>query len=334
MSGIPQTFLREAHPAGSLNETLRIGGSRFWLRVCGLSKETQLSFPLGRHLPHDTTNLLQASDIEIFAMQSEAAARELNTLRQDEELNCQNANGNIVYCHDGYVDLSHPIGQPIPLALTDPRHIDGQGALNVAVAAALTHTGGIVLHACAFQFNDKGIVAIAVSGIGKSTLAAAVIGSGGCVISDDSVLIAPSLANDHFASPFRHNMSLRHGALQLLNPQQQKQLHRIDTGKEEKWFIARDDFEEAFIDKLKVDELWLLTPPSSATLPQKQPLSAAASLVGLMASNFYLTANQPSLRNHATQATLALTNSLPCYQVNLTQRLLEAPEKTLAYLLP
>ena len=83
---------------------------------------------------------------------------------------------------------------------------------HVVADAALPHylalKGHAVLHASAVEFRGSAVLALGDSGVGKSTLAAALVRAGGRLISDDAVVISDTRNGDLVVHPLARDLRL------------------------------------------------------------------------------------------------------------------------------
>jgi hypothetical protein len=175
---------------------------------------------------------------------------------------------------DGQVRLQSGGGAILHLNHSQARDRLIPQALHLALCQQWARCGLIPLHACAFELNGKGVLALGEQGAGKSVLAMSALAAGGQLISDDWVLLGTNSENQLCVERLREFVMLRPG--KVLD-QLQVRLPELGTrpaGPDGRlsWPIPASD--PRFPVSCRLDQLWWL---GSATNP-RSTISSAASI--------------------------------------------------------
>lgn len=307
---------------------LQPGGSPFWCVVTDLPSPSCLTSPWRVAKPPDGGRRIADIVIRPFAQPARASDL-LGHLAPTEQLSCSGGDGIDIYCFDGRLRLPSQVDKPLHLSPLHPDSIPGIGALTTGLCYALSAAGGLVLHAGCFMLQGKRVLVLGQSGSGKSTLCAAAIHAGGRVLSDDSVLVDAT----GIAYPLRRDLSLRKPSLGMLSPHTIETLTRQFNGLENKWFLLRQQNPGAYLDRMEIDETWILRRPSDREQPSKTPVDAATALRYLMDNTHFL-ANPSYGHLQATllPAACRLVEQNQNYLVDTTTGLVETPQAVLSSL--
>ncbi len=222
-----------------------------------------------------------------------------------------------------------------PIALLE-LHRTGAGtstyASSVLTEAALTHAlalrGRAVVHAAALEVGGVSILAAGSTRAGKSTLAAAILRTGGAVVSDDSVILGVEDRRVAAAGALRRDVWFREGTVDLLHDELRSRLREGISFGERRWGLERESSRSVFRDRVCPDVVVLLTRDARMRAMRIAKASAADALAGLIraTSPLFLSGRYPVERERLLPVLTHLANNTPCFAVRMGRILLDNPE--------
>ncbi len=220
------------------------------------------------------------------------------------------------------VRLRSPVGAP-PAGSVE--------VVGVALEHALALHGAAVLHAAAVEVNGVGMVVVGGREAGKSTLAAAVLASGGRVASDDAVVLdGPGMA----VRPLRRDLWFRAGSWRLLPPGLARGLEEVVLPWERRWVLRRSRCGRAAADTVRPVVLVELRRDRRLSEFRVRRLAAGEALAALIraGSPLFLAPRYREERAALLPVLARAAERLPAFEVRMGRGLLDEPAGTLASL--
>jgi hypothetical protein len=210
-------------------------------------------------------------------------------------------------------------------------------SLNLALAQQWGRLGVLALHAAAFRFGTRTVLALGPKASGKSVLSLAALCCGGRILSDDWLLLGIDRQQRPVSERLRNFLMVRDSwaSSQLRARQPELAFRRSGTRPKEVLPIPPDD--PRFPDSLAIDEIWVMgrarTGRTSRSLKRPEPATAAFSELIKAAMPLLFTRRFPHEHAALMRTARHLLNACPTYQVQTGTDLIEQPEETLARLL-
>ena len=308
--------------------------------LSGLNKEEIRSLLgiLKPRLNHNTEPSPRCPSIEVFksSVQKSALVAELASLDSNDVISCFYPEFTRHYYQGGYSQInSGSAPQPAQAHLFKDDQITFPGALGSCIGWALEQNAALLVHGLAFQYQGKGYLCVGETRAGKSTLAAAVITSGGHIVSDDLLLVGRSIDGRLLALPLRPNIVVREGGYQLLKDKLGSALQAVTADTETKWALYRHQSPQYFVDETPIHHILLLERPANRQQHSwSQPASMADATTRLLVNNpgLYQRNAAETLRRFRLAADLLKTTR--AHHMGTGKTLLESPAENLSSLIP
>jgi hypothetical protein len=237
-----------------------------------------------------------------------------------------------VYFRDGKVEFpaDRPTSRVFPLGsettFTSP--------LMAAILRTFALQGTLVLHGAGILLGDLAVLVLGASGSGKSTFAAAAVGQGYKVISDDLVLVceggprhAPTRKPELY--PMRPDMYLRPDTVRLLPRSLKQKLTRVRLFRGEKLRLMRQQARASFSDRATLGCILALQTGARAAHGTLAPLHQGAGLAAVIAASTYLSTMRTAAKRPLMAAANRLVSSTPAFAVSTGTELLRHPRREL-----
>ncbi len=266
-----------------------------------------------------------AAGITITTCEPPGLPEELALLSPLEAILCEQH----IYVSDSRLSLGPPIRVESGPAAALPRI-----GLDVALTLCFAQQGAVTLHACGFRFQDTDFLAFGPSQAGKSTLAAAVLASGGQILTDDQLLCHMDQGTLH-ARWLRKDMLLRQGGMDVLTDALRQQAIPLRINGETRWQLDRRRHPAGFVDSLTPSTLLFLHPPDlSRATPVATPIDHAIAYSELVRSS------SPALFGQSAVTITALTRTCrdllavtKAFRLTASPQLITNPQRELRLLM-
>ncbi len=202
--------------------------------------------------------------------------------------------------------------------------------LEMAMSHALAMQGLVVNHAASFEVDGTALLAVGPTHAGKSTLCGAALAAGGAVVSDDSVILGLDAGGAPSVGALRRDLWIRDGSVELLPKPLRAQLWETSSFGERRWGLERAAFPEVFRTRAQPQAIVLLHRDLRVRGFALRRVSSAKGLVGLIlaSSALFLSGRYKQERERCMPGLLALTNSAPCFELQMGRALVEEPAAT------
>ncbi|WP_200237494.1 hypothetical protein [Thiohalocapsa halophila] len=208
------------------------------------------------------------------------------------------------------------------------------GVIDAAACYLLEQQGGFFLHGACFALGSASVIAVADSGAGKSSLSAAAVASGGRLISDDSLLVAPGVADERvLVYPNRADASFLPDTASLLPHSLQRLLQDGATTPTGKLVLSRLAAPGHFQACSAPTHLLLLDAQDRNEQTRVTPASQAQALSALIGASSRLAFSRLAPDSAALRTAKMLATALPAFRVRVSNGLIESPVRTLQTLL-
>lgn len=203
------------------------------------------------------------------------------------------------------------------------------------MAHALLRQGAIIMHGAAISHLGRNILILGESHAGKSTLSFLGMNAGWKVVSDDSLLAWRALDGAVHLRPYRKDVLLRRaiGIDPISNST--VPLQPLSVRDEMRWVLRRETAEDAFLDSLVPNCIWVSTIDHQREQSEAMKASQAVAFAALVrgASPLYMTPDYPTERAILLPIITELTRNCPAYRVSLGENLLTHSEDEMQRLL-
>lgn len=206
--------------------------------------------------------------------------------------------------------------------------------LEIAMSHALALSGYVVNHAAAIEIHGKALLAVGPTRSGKSTLGAAVLASGGAVVSDDSIILGLDEEGEASAGALRRDLWVRDGSEDLLPEAMRARLWETTSLGERRWGLERAAFREHFRTRVRPQALLLLRRDLRIRRYVLRRVDSAHGLGALIlaSSPLFLSGRYPLERERCMPGLTALANSAPCFELRMGRVLVDDPVATIRQL--